>query len=175
MAESNDKQIKNWMETEMVEEVFVYAETELVDDYSDEGIVASSQQELIGDFWLDGEKGKIGDQLRILRDIRNEADYDEFFDVNKVSDCKIISEEVLKSFLLRHRAEVKSVILEEFDLNKHIELEKKESYQEGKSIGQRMFAELTQKLLADSRIDDLKRATEDDEFCILLYEEYDIK
>ena len=86
-----------------------------------------------------------------------------------------IKEEVLKSFLLRHRAEVKSVILEEFDLNKDIELEKKESYQEGKSIGQRMFAELTQKLLADSRIDDLKRATEDDEFCILLYEEYDIK
>ena len=57
-----------------------------------------SHEELIKYFeGLDGSDAKIGDELRILRDIRNEADYDEFFDVGKVSDCKIKSEDVLKS------------------------------------------------------------------------------
>lgn len=57
-----------------------------------------SHKKLIKHFeGLDGGDAKIGDELRILRDIRNEADYDEVFDVGKVSDCKIKSEYVLKS------------------------------------------------------------------------------
>ena len=36
---------------------------------------------------------------------------------------------------MRHQAEVKNVILEEFDLKKQISLEKKESFEEGREEG----------------------------------------
>ena len=62
------------------------------------------------------------------------------------------------------------MILEEFDLEKYLKLEKKESRAEGRND----FAALTQRLLADSRIDDLKKATEDSEYMELLLKEYNI-
>lgn len=85
-----------------------------------------------------------------------------------VANC--IDNNILKSFLLRHQAEVKHMILEEFDLEKHIRLEKKESFVEGCNT----FATLTQYLLADSRIDDLKKAAEDPEYLEQLLREYNI-
>ena len=85
-----------------------------------------------------------------------------------VKNC--IDNNILKSFLLRHRSEVKNMILEEFDLEKYLKLEKKESRAEGRND----FAALTQRLLADSRIDDLKKATEDSEYMELLLKEYNI-
>lgn len=103
--------------------------------------------------------------LKLGLDLSNAVD-------RAVKEC--IENDILKSFLLRHRAEVKNVILTEFDMDKYIRLEKKESFQEGKDIGARMFAALTNKLLADSRIDDLKKATTDPDFCKSLYEEYGI-
>ena len=55
MAGSNDKRINSWMETELAEDVFVYAETELADDSS----VNDIKQETIGvnGFLLTGSKG----------------------------------------------------------------------------------------------------------------------
>ena len=85
-----------------------------------------------------------------------------------VKNC--IDHGILKDFLLRHRAEVKHMILEEFDWEKHIRLEKKESYAEGRNA----ITTLAQRLLADSRIDDLKRAAEDPEYLELLLQEYNI-
>ena len=85
-----------------------------------------------------------------------------------VANC--IDNNILKSFLLRHQAEVKHMILEEFDLEKHIRLEKKESFVEGCNT----FATLTLYLLADSRIDDLKKAAEDPEYLEQLLREYNI-
>ena len=88
------------------------------------------------------------------------------------------------------------MILEEFDLEKYLKLEKKESrtegynaglseghaaglseghaagLSEGTSHGHAEFATLTQRLLADSRIDDLKKAAEDSEYLELLLKEY---
>lgn len=56
-----------------------------------------SHEELIRYFeGLEGENGKIGDKLRILRNNRNEADYGNVFDKSKVIDSKIKSEEILK-------------------------------------------------------------------------------
>ena len=86
-----------------------------------------------------------------------------------------IQEGILKTFLLRHRAEVKNVILEEFDLNKYLELEKKESYTEGLKEGEDLFAALTQKLIAASRLEDLTQAISDTEYRKVLYEEYNLK
>ena len=105
-----------------------------------------------------------------------------------------IDQNILKNFLQRHRSEVKNMILEEFDLEKYLKLEKKESRTEGYnaglseghaaglsegraaglSEGHAEFATLTQRLLADSRIDDLKKAAEDSEYLELLLKEYHI-
>ena len=93
-----------------------------------------------------------------------------------VKNC--IGNNILKSFLLRHRSEVKRMILEEFDLEKYLKLEKKESYAEGLATGhvegQKTIVALTQRLLADSRIDDLKKATESPEYLEILLKEYNI-
>lgn len=85
-----------------------------------------------------------------------------------------INEGILKNFLLRHRAEVKSVILEEFDWNKQMKLEKKESFDEGFDEGQEQILALNQKLIEASRIDDLKRATTDREYRLALLKEFNI-
>ena len=77
-----------------------------------------------------------------------------------------IQEGVLKTFLLRHRAEVKNVILEEFDLNKQLSLERKE--------GENLFAALTLQLIADNRIEDLTRASTDVKYREILYKEYNL-
>ena len=94
------------------------------------------------------------------------------------------------------------MILEEFDLEKYLKLEKKESrtegyieghatglseghaaglseghaagLSEGTSHGRAEFATLTQRLLDDSRIDDLKKAAKDSEYLELLLKEYHI-
>ena len=81
-----------------------------------------------------------------------------------------INEGILKTFLLRHRAEVKNVILEEFDWKKQMNLEKKESFDEG----QEQILALNLKLIADSRIDDLKRIATDRDYLTELLKEYNI-
>ena len=54
--------------------------------------------------------------------------------VNKaVEDC--IEEGILKDFLIAQRAEVVAMSIFEYDAEKHIRMEKKESYEEGKAEG----------------------------------------
>ena len=62
-----------------------------------------------------------------------------------VADC--IEHDVLKDFLLRHRAKVTNVILEKFDLNKHIKSEKELSYAEGDEAERKRFSEFLNKLI----------------------------
>ena len=58
MAGSNDKQINSWMETELAEDVFVYAGTELAEDDSVDASANGTRQEMNGTsgFLLDGKK-----------------------------------------------------------------------------------------------------------------------
>ena len=64
-------------------------------------------------------------------------------------EYSFLIEEILKAFLLRHRAEVKSMILEEFDLNKQLYLERKDGFSEGhvagRQSGESRLASLVQK------------------------------
>lgn len=92
-------------------------------------------------------------------------------------DCAVdecIRENVLKGFLIKHRAEVKSVILTEYDAKKHIEAEKSESYREGEVAGETRFAALSLKLLRDGRIADLEQAAGNEELRRELYQKYGI-
>ena len=97
-----------------------------------------------------------------------------------------IEHDILKSFLLRHRAEVTNMILKEFNLEEHIKSEKAHSFAEGHREGHReghiegqeserkRFAQLTQCLIDDSRNEDIAKAAIDSEFCLKLYQEYHI-
>ena len=86
-----------------------------------------------------------------------------------------IKHDILKSFLLRHRAEVTNMILKEFDLDKHIQSEKAHSREEGIAKGENKSFLLMQKLLAEGRNEDLTRATTDRAFRNQLYQEYHIE
>lgn len=76
--------------------------------------------------------------------------------------------------MIKHRAEVKSVILTEYDAKKHIEAEKSESYREGEVAGETRFAALSLKLLRDGRIADLEQAAGNEELRRELYQKYGI-
>ena len=107
------------------------------------------------------------EQIRI--ELRNNHTLSEAIDL-AVANC--IDHDILKSFLLRHQAEVKHMILEEFNLEKHLQLVEKKGYENGRMEERSLITTLTQYLLSDSRIDDLKRAIEDPEYLNHLLKEY---
>lgn len=101
-----------------------------------------------------------------------------------------IEEDVLAAFLRKNRAEVLSVSIFEYNEQRHMQQEREEAKEEGiregikegiekgrregKAEGEKLFAALAEKLIRDSRIDDLARAARDREFRGSLYEEYGI-
>ena len=89
-----------------------------------------------------------------------------------VDDC--IRTGILKTFLIKHRAEVKSVILTEYDARQHMEAEKSESYREGESRGESRFAALSLKLLSTGKTEDLELAARDESMRRELYRKYGI-
>lgn len=101
-----------------------------------------------------------------------------------VNEC--IRENVLKEFLIKHKAEVRNVILTEYDAKQHIEAEKSESYREGeaygraagkaegKAEGEAQFAALSIKLLSEGKAEELKMAAQDQQLRQELYRKYGI-
>lgn len=66
----------------------------------------------------------------------------------------------------------------EYDANKHIALEKSESYREGeahgRTEGESRFAALTLKLLEEGKTQELQRAARDEQLRQALYQQYGI-
>lgn len=102
-----------------------------------------------------------------------------------VDEC--IREGILKEFLLANKAEVKAMSIFEYDEEgvkevlqqqwKEIGREEgiREGLREGHKEGEDMFAALTERLIRDSRTDDLLRAAQDAGYRESLYQEYGIK
>lgn len=90
-----------------------------------------------------------------------------------VEQC--IGEGIMADFLRKHRAEVKDVILTEYNEERHLKNEKELSFLDGKAEGQKRFAALSQLLLKTGRADDLLRATEDEEYRERLFAENQIE
>lgn len=118
-----------------------------------------------------------------------------------IEEC--IKENVLTDFLRKNRAEVLSVSLFEYNEQQHIQMEReaaredgrregieegikegiregirkgiKEGMKEGIKEGESLFAKLTDRLIQDSRMDDLRKAVQDRGIREALYEEYGIK
>lgn len=98
-----------------------------------------------------------------------------------------IGKGILAGFLKQHRAEVREMILTEYNEELHIRSEKALSYHEGLEEGKRQGKQsgiqqgearinaLYRCLVKDNRFDDLKRATEDTGFQKKLLAEYGIK
>lgn len=47
-----------------------------------------------------------------------------------VQDC--IHDNILRDFLIKHRSEVVGMLLEEFDMEEYIKMERRDSYEDGK-------------------------------------------
>ena len=91
-----------------------------------------------------------------------------------IDEC--IREGVLSDFLTKYRGEVTDMILTEYDEQKHIENEKRWSYEdgrkEGEQTGQERMNELNRRLMKDGRLDDLNRSFQDQEYQKKLLKEY---
>lgn len=101
-----------------------------------------------------------------------------------VEDC--IQHDVLNNFLLKHREEVREMILSEYDEELHINSEKKISYEEGLEAGvvqglaqgiqhgQERVNALITRLAAAGRADDIIRSAEDSAYQEQLFQEFGI-
>ena len=89
-----------------------------------------------------------------------------------------IKEGILAEFLAKNRAEVISVSIFEYDKEEEEKKLRKEEFdlgkKEGHEEGEEQMAILCQRLLADNRVDDLERCTEDAEYRKLLMAEYGV-
>lgn len=82
-----------------------------------------------------------------------------------IKEC--IDNDILAEFLSRNRAEARTVSIYEYDEEKHM--------RQVKAEGEDRFAVLTERLLADSRTEDLQKAVKDKAFRADLYKEYGIQ
>lgn len=88
--------------------------------------------------------------------------------IKAVDEC--IREDILKDFLMKQKAEVVKMSIYEFDEEREMRLIRESE----REIGEQRMKTLYKLLLADNRIDDLKKATEDDIYCSALCKEYSI-
>ena len=88
--------------------------------------------------------------------------------IKAVDEC--IREDILKDFLMKQKAEVVKMSIYEFDEEREMRLIRESE----REIGEQRMKTLYKLLLSDNRIDDLKKATEDDIYCSALCKEYSI-
>jgi hypothetical protein len=89
-----------------------------------------------------------------------------------VKDC--IDNGILKEFLLKHRAEVRFMILSEYNEKLHLETTYNLGKADGISEGISRMSTLNQILIDKNRIDDLKRASMDSTYQKQLFEEFNL-
>lgn len=121
-----------------------------------------------------------GHNIRLLESCKTLRDYSEYtsrvrqyaktIPLSEAVDRAIkecIDNDILAEFLSRNRAEARNVSIYEYDEEKHM--------RQVRAEGEDRFAVLTQKLLADARTEDLKKAVTDKDFRAVLYREYGIQ
>lgn len=95
--------------------------------------------------------------------------------VKSVDEC--IREGILRDFLIRQKAEVIKMSIYEFDEEREMRLIREDEREIGREEGRikiERILRLNKVLLSDNRIDDLKRATDDEAYRQMLCEEYSI-
>lgn len=87
-----------------------------------------------------------------------------------IEDC--IQNNILSDLLRKHKGEVTSMLLEEYNEQLHIENEKKWSREEGREEGLSCINQLIGLLSSQDRTDDLIRSAKDHEYQKQLLEEF---
>lgn len=94
-----------------------------------------------------------------------------------VTHC--LQEGILKDLLKKHSKEVVGMFLEEYDKELHEKTLRNEGWTGGRKVGvqkgRNEWRKLTQLLLEDNRLDDLRRSTKDKKFEQQLMKEYNIE
>ena len=81
---------------------------------------------------------------------------------------------ILKSFLVVHRAEVKGMLLTEYNEAEAMKLFELDGERRGIKKGENNMADLMQRLFAEDRVEDARRAASDQAFRNHLFKEYSI-
>lgn len=92
--------------------------------------------------------------------------------IRAVDEC--IQEGILRDFLMKQKAEVVKMSIYEFDEEREMRLIREDEREIGREESLRRMMTLNKLLLADNRIDDLRKATEDETYLAALCEEYSI-
>lgn len=128
-----------------------------------------------------GYNQELLESCRTLRDyseytsmVRSYAKTMDLVDAVEKAITECISNGILADFLLKNRAEAKSVSIYEYDEEKHLRQEREDSREEGKIEGAENVLKLTRLLIESGRFEDLQRATTDKAFCQKLFDEFHI-
>lgn len=89
-----------------------------------------------------------------------------------VKEC--IMQNILREFLVRQKAEIIKMSIYEFDEEREMRLIREDEREIGREESLRRMMTLNKILLADNQIDDLKKASEDEAYLVVLCEEYNI-
>lgn len=92
-----------------------------------------------------------------------------------IDDC--IEKDILKDILIRSRSEVLHMLLTEYNAKKHLQHTFNEGLEQGRAEGRDTllrFSRLNQILLKENRLDDLERASTDENFRNELFEKYQL-
>jgi len=108
---------------------------------------------------------KIRDYLGIGKTLESAIDL-------AINDCVING--ILEEYLRKHRAEVKFMILSEYDEERHMRQTYEEGKEEGKKEGQEQVNALIQRLIEDGRMEDMRRCVTDPQFQQELFQEYNL-
>ena len=85
---------------------------------------------------------------------------------------KCVKEGLLKEYLLKRKAEVKLMLLTEFDEELFAETMREEGFEEGEKIGEERLNQLYLTLITAKKTNDLERAMRDKDFRDTLYQKY---
>ena len=136
----------------------------------------------------------LGHNRQLMQDCRRLWEYAKFVDeVNRNLDSgysidravntaidTCIRQDILKDLLIQSRSEVLLMFLTEYDEKLHMEqgrrlgLEQGQKLvlEQGQKLGQEQILFLTQKLLAEGRLEDLKKASSDEQYREMLLKEF---
>lgn len=106
---------------------------------------------------------------RLIRAYKEKYPLAEAVDLG-IHEC--IQRGILKEFLEKNKAEVKKVSIYEYDAEKHIQMERKEAWEEGEkegrkegiALGEKRSNELIRRLMSAKRYEDLERAADDEAY-----------
>lgn len=85
-----------------------------------------------------------------------------------------INEDVLRDILITHQAEVKNMLLTEYNEELHIENERRIAKEEGEVLGEAKLSNLVAILLKEGKLEELQRVSEDSAYRAKMYEQYHI-